>query len=219
MGAPVHVKICGIMRPVDAFLAVQLGARYLGFVFAPTSPRRIEPGRAAEIIALLPRRVIPVGVFVNAPRDRVLDVIASTGIKMAQFHGYESPEYCTSLGTFPVIKAFRVRPPFDMEDVAPYHIDLCLLDAYDPSAAGGTGRTFDWGLAEPVARHVRVMLAGGLTPENVAEAVQTVRPFAVDVSSGIEAQPGIKDAAKMRAFFESLERAGHLAAPLQEIPT
>jgi len=213
MTTPVKVKVCGITRPSDALLAARLGASYVGFVFVPRSPRYIAPPRAADIIASLPARVIPVGVFVDLPRDRVLDVISASGIKIAQFHGSESPAFCESFGGFPVIKAFRVRPPFGLEDVSPYHVDVHLLDAYHPKLAGGTGETFDWALAAPVAAKVRVMLSGGLTPENVTGAVEAVRPYAVDVSSGVEGAPGVKDPERMEAFFLNLERCGHHIVP------
>jgi len=213
MGTSVRVKVCGINRPSDALLAARLGASYVGFVFVPRSPRFIAPPQAADIVAVLPKHVIPVGVFVNLPRDRVLDIISVSGIKIAQFHGFESPEYCESFGTFPVIKAFRVRAPFSFEDVAPYHVDMALLDAYHPRLEGGTGETFDWSLAAPVAEKTRVMLAGGLTPRNIVQAVETVRPYAVDVSSGVEGSPGVKDPALLEALFLSLERGGYHLVP------
>lgn len=207
----VHVKICGITRAEDADLAARLGARYCGFIFAPKSPRCVSPDRAAEIIDTLPDGVIPVGVFADEPRDRVLDIVSATGIRMAQFHGDETPEYCASFGPFSVMKAFRVRSPFGVDDVAAYHTDMILLDTYHPTQSGGTGQTFDWSLAEPVAREFRVMLAGGLNPDNVARAVEAVRPYGVDAGSGVEAEPGIKDPGRLAAFFRGLEQAGHLA--------
>lgn len=213
MAASIRVKICGITRTEDALTATGLGASYLGFVFAPRSPRFIPPIQAAGIIAALPTEVIPVGVFVNLPRDHVLDVISATGIKIVQFHGFESPDYCASFGAFPVIKAFRVRAPFGLDDVAPYHVDMVLLDAYHPSLDGGTGEVFDWGLAAPVAARARVMLAGGLTPDTIVRAVETVRPYAVDVSSGVELSPGVKDPSRLEEFFASLDRGGYLTVP------
>lgn len=212
----VQVKVCGITRPSDALKAAELGAQYLGFIFVRRSPRRIEPALAGEIISRLPKRVVPVGVFVNTPRDRVLDVISTSGIKMAQFHGYESPDYCESFGQFPVMKAFSVRPQFGLEDVDPYHTDLFLLDTYDPKRKGGTGKTFDWDLARPVVEKYRVMLAGGLNPENVVDAVETLEPYAVDVSSGVEESPGIKDHGKLERFFHNLAEAGRHSLPTIE---
>jgi len=207
----VRVKICGITRPEDAEVAANLGAHYIGFIFVRRSPRYIEPQRASEIVGELPKRVIPVGVFVDEERDRILDVVSASGIKAIQLHGAESPEFCASFGSFPVIKAFRVRPPFGIDDVEGYRAGMYLLDTFHPTQAGGTGHTFDWTLAEPIAREARVMLAGGLDARNVVRAVESVRPFAVDTSSGVEATPGIKDPARMVEFFGALENAGKLA--------
>lgn len=208
-GRHVLVKICGIRTRHDAMLAADLGATYVGFVFVRKSPRYIDPAVAAEIVPELPRGVIPVGVFANQPRDRVLDIISATGVKVAQFSGLESPEYCDSMGRFGVFKAFHVRPPFSFENLKPYHVNMFVLDTYVPGKNGGTGETFDWSLATPVARKTRVMLAGGLTPANVVEAVETVCPYAVDVSSGVESSPGEKSPHLMEAFFRSLHDAGY----------
>ena len=216
MKPTVAVKICGITREEDAQRAVELGARYVGFIFVQRSGRAIEPAGAGEIIAALPKTVVPVGVFVNAPRDHVLDVIDTTGIKMAQFHGYESPDYCESFGQFPVMKAFAVKPSFGTQDIEPYHADVFLLDTYDPVRKGGTGRTFDWDIAKPVADKYRVMLAGGLNPANVVAAVDEVLPYGVDVSSGVEAAPGVKDHDKMELLFRALHAGGYHPAPTGE---
>ncbi len=213
---PVAVKLCGITRLEDALRAVELGVRYIGFIFAPQSPRAVTAEQSGAIIDALPHDVIPVGVFVNAPRDRVLDVISVSGIKMAQFHGYESPEYCTSFGTFPVMKAFRVRPNFGLIDVEPFFCNYYLLDTFDSKQAGGTGKTFDWNLARPIAEKYRVMLAGGLTPENVVDAVEVVRPYGVDINSGVEERPGIKDHAKLEQLVRNLEAAGYHSVPAPE---
>jgi phosphoribosylanthranilate isomerase len=143
----------------------------------------------------------------------VLDTIATAGIKVAQFSGYESPQYCDSFGRFGVFKAFHVRAPFTFANVDPYHVTTYVLDSHSESMDGGTGTTFDWALATPIAARSRVMLAGGLTPENVGEAAKTVRPYAVDVSSGVERSPGKKDAHLTEEFFLSLRRAGFSTAP------
>jgi phosphoribosylanthranilate isomerase len=216
MKQQVAVKVCGITRIEDALKAVELGARYMGFIFAPQSPRVIDPEDAGRIIKELPDTVIPVGVFVNAPRDRVLDVIDTSGIKMVQLHGYESPEYCTSFGSFPVMKAFRVKQPFNLEDVLQYPCSLYLLDSYNKKLAGGTGSTFDWELAQPVAQNVNVMLAGGLTPENIVDAVETVKPYGVDVNSGVEDEPGIKSHSKLERIFANLGQSGYHRIPQPE---
>jgi phosphoribosylanthranilate isomerase len=207
----VKVKICGITRSADARAAADLGASYVGFIFVKRSPRYIEPLRAAEIIDDLPDGVVPVGVFVDETRDRVLDTISTAGLQMAQLHGDETPRFCASFGSFPIIKAFRVRPPFGPEDVHPYRVGTYLLDTYHPTQAGGTGETFDWSLAALIASHARVMLAGGLTPHNVVAAVEAVHPSAVDASSGVESAPGIKNHALLEAFFGALDAAGYPA--------
>lgn len=209
----IRVKICGITRSEDALLAGELGATYIGFVFAPKSPRYIDPARAADIVATLPANVIPVGVFANQPRDRVIDVIGKTGIKVAQFSGLESPEYCDSFGKFGVFKAFHVREPFTFANVNPYHVTMYVLDTYDASMEGGTGTSFDWALAVPIASRARVMLAGGLTPDNVGDAATIVHPYAVDVSSGVESSPGKKDGHRIAEFFLALQRAGFACKP------
>ena len=200
-----RVKICGIGRLDDARLAAQLGADALGFVFWPKSPRFIDPYRALEITSVLPPFVATVGVFVDQPVDYVKGVAQLLNLSAIQLHGHESPD------TYPrhrrVIKAVAVTDGFD-PSVAftslPPHVTV-LLDAHDPIRRGGTGQIIDWSRAAAAARVRPVILSGGLTPANVANAVGTVGPYAVDVSSGVEAAPGIKDAAKLRAFFAALE--------------
>lgn len=203
----IRVKICGITRPEDARAAAAAGADAIGLVFHPASPRAVSVAQACAILEALPPFVTSVGLFVDAAPETVAGVLARCPLDLLQFHGDEAPAYC---GAFrrPYIKAIRMRGPLDLEAVALTYADArgLLLDAYAPTAAGGTGLTFDWslipgGLARPL------VLAGGLHPGNVAEAVRRVRPYALDVSSGVEAAPGIKDAALIQAFVANARRA------------
>jgi phosphoribosylanthranilate isomerase len=199
------IKVCGITRLVDALHALQKGATALGFVFWPRSPRAISPEVAKDIIAALPHGLTPVGVFVNETAGRVREVMALTGVQAVQLHGDEVPEEFTVLEC-PLLKSVTLdRLP---ETVPGWPGDTTwLLDAADPARRGGTGMPIDWERAAVVARHHKVVLAGGLTPLNVEEAIRTVRPFGVDVSSGVETSPGIKDFEKVSAFLATARRA------------
>ena len=200
---PVKVKICGLTNTPDAQAAAEAGADALGFVFCEQSPRRVSIEAASAITRALPPFVVKVGVFVDAPEDLVLRAIAECGLNLLQFHGQESPDYCRQFGLMNM-KAFRVRDAASLESLRDYPTDAWLLDAYSPEAPGGTGATFNWDLAVEAQSWGRpIFLAGGLTPDNVAEAVQRVRPYAVDVSSGVEAAPGKKDMAKVKAFIQA----------------
>ena len=202
----VKVKVCGITRGADAVLAAELGAWAVGFVFWERSPRSVDPAAAAGIVAALPPEVMPVGVFVDPAKDRVCEVAEQVQLATIQLHGQETVEFCHDL-PYQVIKAVPLRTAADIETVTGLPNDISvLLDAQDPVSKGGTGRTIDWTLAAAAAKQRRVLLAGGLGPENVAKAVETARPYGVDASSGLEAAPGIKDAGKMRAFFAALEQ-------------
>lgn len=200
------VKVCGIRRAEDAALAAGLGASALGFVFWPRSPRAVSAAEARAIIAQLPPFVAAVGVFVNQPPEEVLETAAAAGLTAVQLHGDEDPARYLSRG-MRVIKALAVGDAFTPSAAAgvPAGVTV-LLDAHDPIRRGGTGRTIDWTAAAAVARLRPVVLSGGLTPENVERAVRTVRPYAVDVSSGVESAPGVKDESKLRAFFAALPR-------------
>jgi len=201
------VKICGITNATDALAAVGSGADALGLMFYEGSPRHVTVKAAAEIARQLPPFVIKVGVFVNAPEDAVLRAVGECGLNIVQFHGDETPEYC---GLFPVmtIKAFRVRDAGSLKALVDYQTDAFLLDAHTPDKLGGTGATFNWDLAIEAQKLGRpIFLAGGLTPENVAEAVRRVRPYAVDVSSGVEESPGKKDHQKVAAFIKAAKGA------------
>jgi len=200
-----RVKICGIRRREDALLATELGASAVGFVFWPDSPRFIDPYRAREIVRVLPPFVTTVGVFVDQPDDYVNDVAGLLNLGAIQLHGREPvPSYARS--SHRVIKAVPVADGFDPATALaalPAHVTV-LLDAHDPLQRGGTGRTIDWTQAAAAARTRRVILSGGLNAGNVSEAARTVRPYALDVSSGVESSPGVKDADKLRAFFQAV---------------
>jgi phosphoribosylanthranilate isomerase len=198
------VKICGITRREDALFAAGLGAAAVGFVFWPGSPRFIEPIAAGDIARGLPASVTPVGVFVNQPAEHVNAVAQALGLGAVQLHGTETPEYCARI-TAPVIKTVPVGSGFRMTAIADLPAGVTvLLDVDDPVARGGTGRAVDWIVAREVARARRTILAGGLTPENVVTAIRTVEPGGVDVSSGVESDPGIKDHRRLRRFFDAI---------------
>jgi len=198
------VKICGITRLEDAQAAVSLGANAIGFVFWPQSPRFVDPHRARAIAACLPPFVTPVGLFVNQPREYVGGVASLVRLGAVQLHGDETPEFAASIAA-PVIRAL----PIDKAQSWPEGATL-LLDAHDPAQRGGTGRTIDWGAAAAIAARRRVLLAGGLTPDNVAGAIAQVHPFGIDVSSGVERAPGIKDHQRIKALFEAVHDTGHI---------
>jgi phosphoribosylanthranilate isomerase len=198
------VKICGITRLADARHAVDCGAAAIGFVFWPGSPRYIAPVRAAEIVAELPANLVTVGVFVNEPVEAIEEVVRQTGIGTIQLHGNETPAYAAAIA-LPVWRAVGVHEADNAIATWPAGTTL-LLDVVDP-ARRGTGQTVDWQGAATVARTRRVMLAGGLTPENVREAIETVRPFGVDVSSGVEDSPGIKNMDKVERFLAGARSA------------
>jgi phosphoribosylanthranilate isomerase len=196
----VRVKICGITNLDDALLAVDAGADALGFVFHAKSPRWIVPEQAAEIIKALPPFVLTVGLFVNAGLDFVNATAANCCLDRVQLHGDESPAFCAQV-VRPVIKVFRIKDMASLDLIAGYRVAGYLLDAYSPQAYGGTGLTFNWDIAKEARKFAPIILAGGLTPDNVRQAVETVGPFAVDVSSGVEASPGRKDPVKVREFI------------------
>jgi len=198
----VQVKICGITNLEDALAAAEAGADLLGFVFYSPSPRCIAPEGAREIIDVLRRSgfaLRTVGVFVDEELGRVWEAIQMCDLDHAQLHGEEPPAYVAALGER-AIKAVRVRSAADVEGLGAYRAAAYLLDAYHPTKPGGTGEVWDWGLAVAAKRYGPIILAGGLTPDNVAQAVRRVRPYGVDVSSGVESTPGRKDTVKMRRF-------------------
>ena len=197
------VKICGITRLEDAQAAVAAGANAIGFVFWPKSPRYVDPALARKIAATLPETVNAVGVFVDQPAEDVNEIADWVGLGAVQLHGGESQEYVRAM-TRPVMKAVAVdgtNPP--RIDEWPASVGV-LLDVHDPVKRGGTGKTVDWAVAADIAKVRPVVLAGGLTPENVGEAIARVRPYGIDVSSGVESEPGIKDHGRLKALFEAV---------------
>ncbi len=199
----VRVKICGITSADDARAAVGAGVDALGFMFYEPSPRCVTPEQAAAIIAKLPTHVAKVGVFVDADEAAVRTTAAMAGLDTLQFHGSEPPEFCARF-ELRTIKAFRVKDSGSLAQLPDYETDAWLLDSYVQGVPGGTGERFNWDLAVEAKRLDRpILLAGGLTPENVGEAVGQVTPYGLDVSSGVEAAPGRKDAAKVAAFIAS----------------
>jgi phosphoribosylanthranilate isomerase len=203
------VKVCGITRLEDAKLAVALGVDALGFNFYPGSPRYLAPPVAREIIGHLPPFVVPVGVFVNvADPMQLVQQACESGAAVVQLHGDEDADYCRRLRWRTVIKAVRVGPGFGLHTVAGFPVQALLLDSKDDSLFGGTGRSFDWDLASGIASFpVPVILAGGLNPSNVAAAIRRLKPYAVDVCSGVESSPGIKDPAALKAFVTEVRNA------------
>jgi phosphoribosylanthranilate isomerase len=205
-----RVKICGVTSLADAELAVSLGAWAVGLVFHPDSPRRCDSEVAAEIGAALKRRAEVVGVFVNAPLDDVVAAADGCSLTMIQLHGEEGPLYCQEArrrSGAKVIKAARVRDGAQVRALSAYRTDYHMLDAHVPGLPGGTGQSFDWNLAGEHPGRPPIILSGGIRPDNVAEAVETVGPFAVDVASGVEASPGRKDPEALRKLFQAVREA------------
>jgi phosphoribosylanthranilate isomerase len=204
---PTAVKICGITRPEDALAAARCGAHAIGLVFYRPSPRYVTPEKARDIIRMLPPFVTTVGLFVDAPAGEVSDVLSVAPVNLLQFHGAETPEFCRRFG-LPYLKAVRVRAGVDLLQYASDYHDAkaLLLDAFVDGTHGGTGETFDWNLV-PRGLPLPVVLSGGLGAHNVADAIRKVRPWAVDVSSGVETGKGIKDAAKIAAFMSGVRNA------------
>jgi phosphoribosylanthranilate isomerase len=205
----VMVKICGITNWTDARLAVEAGADFLGFNFYPPSPRYILPSEARRIARRLPKKIRTVGVFVNQTEERMVEIARSVGLDFLQLHGDESPDTVSRLRRcLPVIKALQVRKAFRTAKFASFRAaDALLLDSFDSRRRGGTGKTFQWSLARRAKRYGRIFLAGGLTPENVAEAIRVAKPYAIDVCTGVEEKPGKKDAARIKALMKAVRSA------------
>ena len=215
MSRMTEVKVCGITNLDDARRAVDLGAWALGMIFWPQSRRRCSIEVAEEIGAELRRRVQPTGVFVNAGLDEVARTAERCDLALLQLHGDEGPAYCREAERRTgcrVMKAARVKDAAQVRALEPYHVDYHLLDAYVPGSPGGTGESFNWELARTHRGQPKVVLSGGLTPENAGEAVSVARPFAVDTASGTEAAPGRKDPAKLEAFFGAVAAADSVPA-------
>lgn len=204
----IKVKICGITNAEDAKAAVDAGADAIGFVLYRKSPRFVEAELVKRIVAGLPPFVSPVGVFVNEDMKKVRDLMDSCGLALAQLHGDENAAYCEALGR-PVLKGIRLRDRSALLALAEYSgralVRGFVVDAFSEETYGGTGQVADWTLAAEAAEAAKVLLAGGLTPENVGKAIEQVKPYGVDVSSGVEASPGKKDHAKIQAFIRSVK--------------
>ena len=200
----VKVKICGVTSVADALAAAEAGADMVGLMFYERSPRHITLQTAREISRALPQFVLRVGVFVNPEEDLVMRALGDCGLTLLQFHGDETSEFCTQFGAMS-LKAFRIQNAASLAALENFQADAFLLDAHSKSGLGGTGETFNWKLAVEAQKFDKpIFLAGGLTPENVADAVRQVQPFAVDVSSGVESAPGKKDVAIVRAFIAAV---------------
>lgn len=204
--ATTRIKICGITNLDDALCAVAAGADALGFVFYEKSPRYVLPEKVREIISALPPFVTTVGLFVNATPETINQTILTSGLAVIQLHGDEAPEACRK-NRYPVIKAVRVKNADSLVGIDNYHVSALLLDAWSDQQYGGTGEIFNWQLAKKLTGSLPLILAGGLTPDNVAEAIRVVNPYAVDVSSGVEESPGRKDHNKVREFIQQVRQA------------
>ena len=197
------IKICGITNLTDALHAVHAGADALGFNFYHPSPRYIEPSKVREIIDKLPQNVLKVGVFVN--EEAVLSIANEAGVNALQLHGDETPEYCSKLKNWFVVKTLSVDEKFEAQKCLEYEVDAIMLDAKHPNLRGGTGQVIDWSIARSIQQlGVKVILAGGLSPENVQEAIKVVKPYAVDACSALESDPGKKDQQKVSTFIQTI---------------
>jgi phosphoribosylanthranilate isomerase len=200
------VKICGITNVEDALAAVEFGADALGFNFYAKSPRRVAPEKAAKILEEIPPSILRVGVFVNESEQKVKDVSVALELNYLQFHGDETPSYCEQFAT-PYWKAFRLKDAKTLDLMKKYKCDYYLVDTFIAQAYGGTGVTGNWELAREAKKIGKIILAGGLTPENVVDALRTVKPDGVDVASGVEEKPGRKDAAKLERFISNVKES------------
>jgi phosphoribosylanthranilate isomerase len=204
------VKVCGITRLEDAERAIELGAWALGFILWAPSKRFVDPGVAAGITRQVRRKVETVGVFVNQSLDEIAGHVDILGLTHVQLHGDEGPSFCSAVAQRTgarVIKAVRIGHASDLRDLERFHTDFHLLDTSKAGLYGGTGETWDWGLVARRRAKIPAILSGGLTAENVAEGITAVKPWGVDVASGVEASPGLKDPAKLEAFFAAVEAA------------
>jgi phosphoribosylanthranilate isomerase len=211
-----RIKVCGITRPEDATKAAAMGVDALGFIFADRSPRCISPEKVWKIVKQIPSFVSSVGVFVNSNIEEVKQIVDNCGLSQVQLHGDESVEYCRALKhwrrSLSVCKAFRVKSQGTGREINAYRgdVDSMLLDTYTKGTAGGTGETFDWTIIEHLDLKKPLILAGGLNPDNIVDAIRVVNPFAVDVNSGIENSPGIKSHQKMGAVFDAVREADRM---------
>ncbi|MFI5322557.1 MAG: phosphoribosylanthranilate isomerase [Thermodesulfobacteriota bacterium] len=199
-----RVKVCGITNTEDALSAVEMGADALGFIFYRGSKRYIDPAKVSEIVSALPPFVSAVGVFVNQGIDEIKEAARISGIDTLQLHGDESPEFCAGLD-YKVIKAIRVKDAVNTEEVELYPVRAILFDKHSDELYGGTGRSFDWGVLRDIEISKKIVISGGLTPENVSGAIEMIKPYAVDVSTGVEDSPGRKNRIKMKKFIEAVK--------------
>jgi len=203
----VRVKVCGITNAVDALRAVELGADALGFIFYKGSKRYIDPRDAHRIISSLPPFISSVGVFVNQTVPEIKGAVETSGVDRVQLHGDETPEFCAML-PYKLIKAVRVKDTVNSDQVELYPVRAILFDKHTDEMYGGTGTSFDWGVLKGINISKKVILSGGLTPENVSRAIEIVKPYGVDVSTGVEDSPGKKNHMKMRKFIEAVKNGG-----------
>ena len=207
-----QVKICGITNLEDARVAVEAGADMIGLIFYPPSPRYVAPEQACAIVEQLPPDVAAVGVFVNETPEAVMQVVEASGVHKAQLHGDEAPSVCAAL-PLPVVKAFRFTEQVRPAMMADYHsVEAFLVEGFHEKLYGGGGAMADWRQVATLRGYGRIILAGGLTPDNVQEAIRVAQPYAVDVGSGVEASPGKKDRRKVRAFVQQAKAATHQAS-------
>lgn len=197
----VRVKICGITTAKDAFWAARCGADAVGFNFVDGTPRYIEPEKAKPIVLQMPPFVSAVGVFANASPEKVQEIFDFCNLDYAQLHGHETPAFCQRLSDIPIIKAIHIETEEDLKELERYKVNSYLLDARVKGKLGGTGQTIDWNIARRASQYGNILLAGGLNPDNVIEAVKRARPYAVDVASGVEYQPGQKSRTAVRDFI------------------
>lgn len=202
----IKVKICGITNKEDALLACALGTSALGFIFYKKSPRYVSPFKVQKIIQELPPFILPVGVFVNQKVGEMMDIADFCGIRTVQLHGDEEPEICRRMKKYQIIKAFRVKEGFDFNQPNEYRVSGYLFDTFKEDKFGGSGETFNWNSIKHKKFNRPMILAGGLTPQNLQQALGTIEPYAVDVSSGVEESPGKKDKAKLKEFFAEVNR-------------
>lgn len=201
------IKICGITNKPDAIAAAELMPDMMGFVFYNGSKRYVMPKIMKDIANELPPYMVKVGVFVDETKERVSEIAQTCSLDMLQFHGDESPEYCARFKeTYKIIKAFRIKDKTSLKGINDYDVDFFMLDAYSEKSKGGTGEIFDWKIIENFEFLKPVILSGGLTPDNVRNAIEKLSPYGVDVSSGIEASPGKKDALLMKKFMENVRK-------------
>jgi phosphoribosylanthranilate isomerase len=206
----IPVKICGITSCEDAEIAVNYGASAIGMIFYEGSPRYIYPDNAEEWIGAIPSKMKKVGVFVNEKWKNIKTIVEKLNLDYIQLHGDESPEYCDKM-IRPVIKTFRVGLDFDPAVLGNFHVHAFLFDTFQKGKPGGTGRSFNWDLISGLKRDTPIILSGGLNPDNINEGIETVHPSAVDVNSGVESEPGIKDKGKMEKLFNTIEQTYHNA--------